>query len=370
MSSKSEFRPRVVAVTGGAGFIGSNLVRWLLKHEPEVKVVTIDALTYAGNLESLGDVVDNHGEDGDGRYQFIHGDIRDSRLVGMLLAGGAADVNGRTVPMPDAVLHLAAESHVDRSILGPAEFVSTNVQGTLNLLECLRSELKARPRAFRFVNVSTDEVYGSLSPDDPAFTETHPLAPNSPYSASKAGADCLVRAYRETFNLPLLTTRCSNNYGPFQFPEKLIPLMITRALSDQTLPVYGDGMNVRDWLYVTDHASAIWAVCTCGKLDESIYNIGGEAEVPNLVVVRTILAILERPDSLITFVPDRLGHDRRYAMDITRISTSLNWRPSVSFEEGLRRTVEWYRENESWWRRVQSEAYRASRALYLNSAAL
>ena len=364
------FAPRVVLVTGGAGFIGSNLVRWLLEHEPDVRVVNLDLLTYAGNLESCADIQVAHGAGGDGRYHFVHGDIRDARLVAELLAGRAMGPGSeRPLPSPDAVLHLAAESHVDRSILGPAEFVSTNVQGTLNLLTCAQAELQERPRDFRFVNVSTDEVYGALGPSDPAFTEQHPLQPNSPYSASKAGADCLVRAYAETFGLPCLTTRCSNNYGAYQFPEKLVPLMITRALGDEPLPVYGDGLNVRDWLHVRDHASAIWAVCTRGRLADGVYNIGGEAEVPNIDVVRRILELLGKPESLITFVRDRLGHDRRYAMDITHIRNSLGWTPTYSFGEGLQETVRWYVENEQWWRRVQSEAYRAANALYLQAPA-
>lgn len=362
------FSPRVVLVTGGAGFIGSNLVRWLLANEPALRVVNLDALTYAGNLESLTDVARSHGASGDRRYYFAHGDIRDPAFVSALLAGAATETgSGRPIPAPDAVLHLAAESHVDRSIMGPAAFVSTNVKGTLVLLECTRGELAVRPRDFRFVNVSTDEVYGSLGPADPAFDEQNPLKPNSPYSASKAGADCLVRAYAETFGISCLTTRCSNNYGPFQFPEKLIPLMITRALSNQPLPVYGDGHNVRDWLHVTDHASAIWAVCTRGRIEDEVYNIGGRAEMRNIDVVKLLLRELGKPDSLITHVTDRLGHDRRYAIDNTRISTQLGWEPRYAFERGIAETVRWYVENEEWWRRVQSEAYRASQALYLQS---
>lgn len=364
------FEPEVVLITGGAGFIGSNLVRWLLKANSAVRIVNVDALTYAGNLESLSDVVDEHGPEGDGRHYFVRGDVRDEPLLTDLLAGIAVEPGtGRSIPPPDAILHLAAESHVDRSILGPAQFVATNVQGTLNLLECTRRELTERARPFRFVNVSTDEVYGSLGPHDPAFTEYTPLAPNSPYSASKAGADCLVRAYAETFHLPCLTTRCSNNYGPFQFPEKLIPLMITRALEDKPLPVYGDGMNVRDWLHVIDHASAIWAVCTRGRLEDGVYNIGGESEIPNLEVVRTILDVLGKPESLIRFVQDRPGHDRRYAMDISRIRDRLGWHPTHTFATGLRETVQWYLEHSEWWRRVQSEAYRATQALYLPATA-
>lgn len=363
------FRPRTVVVTGGAGFIGSNLVRWLLTHERELAVVTLDALTYAGNLESLADVGERHGPGGDGRHFFVKGDVRDAALVGSLLSGDAREHGtGRTIPCVDAVLHLAAESHVDRSILGPADFVSTNVQGTHALLEAVRTELDARPRAFRFVNVSTNEVYGSLDAGDPAFTEAHPLRPNSPYSASKAAADCLVRAYTRTFGLPCLTTRSSNNYGPFQFPEKLVPLVITRALADQPLPVYGDGMNVRDWLHVEDHASAIWAVCTRGHLEDEVYNIGGNAERPNLVVVRMLLEELGKPESLITFVTDRLGHDRRYAMDNTFIQRRLAWEPTHEFEHGIRETVRWYTEHASWWRRVQTEAYRVTQALYLPPA--
>jgi dTDP-glucose 4,6-dehydratase len=368
-SSGQTFQPHCVLVTGGAGFIGSNLVRWILERHSDITVVNLDALTYAGNLESLSDVSERFGPGGEGRYFFIHGDIRDEKLVSSVLAGRARPPGASgPVPPTDAVLHLAAESHVDRSILGPADFVSTNVQGTHTLLQCTRAELAVRRREFRFVNVSTDEVYGSLTPNAAAFTETHPLLPNSPYSASKAGADCLVRAYGETFQLPCLTTRCSNNYGPYQFPEKLIPHMITRALCDQPLPLYGDGRHVRDWLYVTDHAAAIWEVCTRGQLQEGVYNIGGAAEMPNLELVRLLLRLLGKSESLITFVKDRPGHDRRYAMDISRISSSLGWSPEVTLREGLRRTVEWYMANEPWWRRVQTEAYRASHALYLASA--
>jgi dTDP-glucose 4,6-dehydratase len=365
---QTTFEPTVVLVTGGAGFIGSNLVRWLLAHDPKVAVVNLDLLTYAGNLESLEDVAAKHGPAGDGRYYFVAGDIADRELVSALLAGtGREPATGRAIPQVDAVLHLAAESHVDRSIMGPAVFVATNVQGTLSLLEATRAELTRAPRAFRFVNVSTDEVYGTLGPDDAPFTETTPLAPNSPYSASKTGADCLVRAYVETFGLPCLTTRCSNNYGPYQFPEKLIPLMTTRALADEPLPVYGDGMNVRDWLYVEDHASAIWAVCTRGRVGE-VYNIGGEAEVPNLVIIRRLLETLGKPESLIRFVQDRPGHDRRYAMDITKIRRELGWAPKHTIDQGLRDTVQWYLQNREWWERVLTEAYQASNAMYLAGA--
>lgn len=363
--SGDAFSPRVVLVTGGAGFIGSNLVRWILAHAPAVRVVTFDALTAAGNLESLGDVIAAHGPEGDGRHQFVHGDVRDGDLLGALLAGRASETGtGRSVRAPDAVLHLAAETHVDRSILAPASFVSTNVLGTQVLLDAVRAELLERPRDFRLVHVSTDEVYGSLAPGEAPFTERSPLAPNSPYAASKAGADHLVRAAVETHGLPCLTTRAGNNYGRYQFPEKLVPLMVTRAIDDLPLPVYGDGMQVRDWLHVDDHAHALWTVLTRGRLADRVYNVGGGDERPNLDVVRALLAALGKPESLITHVRDRPGHDRRYALDATRLA-ALGWRPTRGLAEGLRETARWYRENEGWWRRVQSEAYRAARALYL-----
>ena len=248
--------------------------------------------------------------------------------------------------------------------MGPSVFVETNVKGTLTLLEACRAELGARPRPFRFLHVSTDEVYGSLGPDDPPFCETTPIACNSPYSASKAASDLLVRAYGETFELPALITRCSNNYGPYQFPEKLIPLMITRALRDEPLPVYGDGMNVRDWVYVEDHAEALWRVLVAGDVG-AVYNIGGESEIPNLELVRRLLALLSKPDSLIRFVTDRPGHDRRYAMDISRIRSTLGWSPRRDFATGLSATVEWYLSHRTWWERVLSEAYRTAAAMYL-----
>ena len=358
------FAPTCVLVSGGAGFIGSNFIRWLLDHERAVHVINLDALTYAGNLESLEDVDRAHGANGDSRYTFIRGDVRDVDVVRDLLRGTA---QGRTTPPPDCVIHMAAESHVDRSIMGPSVFVDTNIRGTLTMLEACRDELATNQRPLRFIQVSTDEVYGSLGPDDPAFTETTPLEPNSPYSASKAGADLLVRSYVETFGFPALITRCSNNYGPYQFPEKLIPLMITRALADQPLPVYGDGLNVRDWLHVEDHATAIWAVATRGRVGE-VYNIGGSAELANITVVRQLLRCLGKPESLIHYVEDRAGHDRRYAMNTDRICRVLGWRPSYRFDAGLAATVEWYLGNRRWWERVLNEAYRASNALYLKGA--
>src|SRR2546422_5296977 len=365
------FVPRCVMVTGGAGFIGVNFVRWLLAHEPDLHVVNLDLLTYAGNLESLDDVFQQHGPRGDGRHYFIRADIRDFGTVSRVLAGEATEApdsagTARPIPPPDAVVHMAAESHVDRSIMGPAAFVETNVQGTLTLLEACRARLGVSDRPFRFLHVSTDEVYGSLGESDAAFTEVTPLAPNSPYSASKAGSDLLVRAYVETFGCPTLITRCSNNYAPYQFPEKLIPLMITRALADQPLPVYGDGLNVRDWLHVEDHASAVWEVLTRGRLGE-IYNIGGSAEQPNVAVVRALLAVLGKPESLIRHRTDRPGHDRRYAMNSEKIARELAWRPRHQFRPGLEETVRWYLEHRRWWERVLSEAYRASNALYLKS---
>ena len=348
-------------MTGGAGFIGSNFIRWVLEHDPAVKIVNLDFLTYAGNLESLEDVNEKHGTYGENRYRFVHGDIRDSSLVADLLSGARGMEDG---DVPDSIVHFAAESHVDRSIMGPGVFVETNVNGTLALLEATRAELGQRPRGFRFLHVSTDEVHGTLGSDDPAFTEDTPIAPNSPYSASKAGSELLVRAYVETYGLPALITRCSNNYGPYQFPEKLIPLMVTRALADEQLPVYGDGKNVRDWLHVSDHAEAIWTVLTKGQTAE-VYNIGGEAEIPNIDIVRELLAILEKPESLIQFVADRPGHDRRYAMDISKISTELDREPRFNFESGIAETVQWYLAHQTWWKRVLSEAYRAASSFYL-----
>jgi len=367
----AEFSPRCLLVTGGVGFIGSHFVRWVLGHRPEIQVVNLDVLTYAANPESLADVLQQYGPTGDGRYYFIRGDIREASTITAVLRGEASEtlaggLAGRTVPPPDAVVHLAAESHVDRSIMGPAIFVDTNVRGTLTLLECIRARLVNAPRPFRFLHVSTDEVYGTLGPTDPPFTEATPLAPRSPYSASKAGADLLVEAYRETFELPVLITRCSNNYGPHQFPEKLIPLMITRALRNEALPLYSDGLNVRDWLHVEDHARALWVTLTRGQIGR-VYNVGGESERTNLDVVKAILRLLGKPEALIRFVEDRPGHDRRYAMDVSRIRTELNWKADHSFEEGLRETVEWYVTHEEWWTRVLTEAYRAATELYLGS---
>jgi dTDP-glucose 4,6-dehydratase len=365
----AEFNPRCLLVTGGAGFIGSHFVRWVLTHHPEIRVANLDALTYAANPESLADVLERYGPDGDGRYYFVRSDIREAPTITTLLQGEASETlpggrAGRTVPPPDAVVHLAAESHVDRSIMGPAIFIDTNVRGTLTLLECIRGELLRAPRLLRFLHVSTDEVYGALGPTDPPFTEATPLAPRSPYSASKAGSDLLVQAYHETFELPVLITRCSNNYGPYQFPEKLIPLMITRALRNESLPLYADGLNVRDWLHVEDHARALWVILTQGQIGR-VYNIGGESERTNLDVVKAILRFLEKPEALIRFVKDRPGHDRRYAMDASRMRTELDWKASRGFEEGLRETVEWYVTHEDWWTRVLTEAYRAATELYL-----
>ena len=346
-------------VTGGAGFIGANLVRWLLENVPDVHVVNYDLLTYAGNRESLTDVEARFGGTGDGRYFFVHGDIRDASSVAAVLAGHTRDsIDNRPVSRPDAVLHLAAETHVDRSIAGPTSFVSTNVQGTLSVLEGVKQELDAHPRDFRLINVSTDEVYGSLRESEAAFTEQHPLRPNNPYSASKAGADCLVRAYVETFGLPCITTRSSNNYGPYQFPEKLVPYMIIHALAGEPLPLYGDGAHVRDWLHVLDHAQAIWRVCLHGRIEDAVYNIGGNSERANIDVVREILGVLGKSDSLIEFVPERPGHDRRYAMNATRIHEQLGWAPAYTFEHGLRETIAWYAGNERWWKQVQREAHR------------
>lgn len=342
----------MILVTGGAGFIGVNFVLgWLA--ESDEPVVNLDKLTYAGNPRSLAAL------DGDPRHVFVKGDIGDRVLVGELLARHR----------PRAVVNFAAESHVDRSIHGPEEFILTNVVGTFHLLDAVRGYWNALPdaekAAFRFLHVSTDEVYGSLGPSDPAFTEETPYAPNSPYSASKASSDHLVRAYHHTYGLPTLTTNCSNNYGPYQFPEKLIPLMILNALRGKPLPVYGDGMNVRDWLYVGDHCSAIRAVLAGGRPGET-YNVGGWNEMPNLVIVKTLCALLDeaRPDPagprerLVTFVKDRPGHDRRYAIDARKIDRELGWKPAETFESGIRKTVSWYLEHLPWVEDVASGDYR------------
>ena len=342
-----------ILVTGGAGFIGANFVLdWIAgSDEP---VVNLDKLTYAGNLETLASL------QGNPRHIFVQGDIGDTALVSRLL----------TEHQPRAVVNFAAESHVDRSIHGPGDFVQTNIVGTFNLLESVRgywSDLAdADKAAFRFLHVSTDEVYGSLSKDDPAFAETNRYEPNSPYSASKAASDHLVRAWHHTYGLPVLTTNCSNNYGPYHFPEKLIPLMIVNALAGKNLPVYGDGMQIRDWLYVKDHCSAIRRVLEAGKLGET-YNVGGWNEKPNTEIVKTVCKLLDelRPKAdgssyatLITYVTDRPGHDRRYAIDARKLERELGWKPAETFETGIRKTVQWYLDHPDLVQNVQSGAYR------------
>jgi dTDP-glucose 4,6-dehydratase len=342
----------MILVTGGAGFIGANFVLdWLAgSDEP---VVNLDKLTYAGNMETLAPLK------GDPRHIFVRGDIGDSALVGELLARHR----------PRAVLHFAAESHVDRSIADPEAFIQTNIVGTFRLLEVVRKYWSGLPAAekaaFRFLQVSTDEVYGSLKPADPAFSETNRYEPNSPYSASKAASDHLTRAYHHTYGLPVLTTNCSNNYGPYHFPEKLIPLMIVNALAGKPLPVYGDGQQVRDWLYVKDHCSGIRRVLEAGKPGET-YNIGGNNEKPNIDIVHAVCALLDelRPRAggsyreQIAFIKDRPGHDRRYAIDAGKMTRELGWKPAETFETGIRKTVQWYLDNPEWVTHVQSGAYR------------
>ncbi len=342
----------MILVTGGAGFIGANFILDWIAATGEA-VVNLDALTYAGNLESLASL------DGDARHLFVKGDIGDRALLDRLFAEHR----------PRAVVHFAAESHVDRSIHGPEAFIKTNVEGTFTLLEATRAHWAAlaepQKSSFRFHHVSTDEVYGSLSKSDPPFTETDTYEPNSPYSASKAASDHLVRAWHHTYGLPVLTTNCSNNYGPYHFPEKLIPLMIVNALAGKPLPVYGDGQQIRDWLYVKDHAAAIREVLARGRVGET-YNVGGWNEQPNIDIVKTVCALLDelRPDPagsyqrLITYVTDRPGHDRRYAIDARKIERELGWRPSETFETGIRKTVRWYLDHPEWIARVQSGAYR------------
>ncbi len=342
-----------ILVTGGAGFIGGNFVLdWVAgTNEP---VINVDKLTYAGNVETLSSL------QGSPNHIFVQGDIGDRPLVEHLLAENK----------PRAVINFAAESHVDRSIHGPGDFIETNIVGTFNLLESVRGYWSALPvaekAAFRFLHVSTDEVYGSLAKDDPAFAETNRYEPNSPYSASKAASDHLVRAWHHTYGLPVLTTNCSNNYGPFHFPEKLIPLMIVNALAGKPLPVYGDGMQIRDWLYVKDHCSAIRRVLEAGRLGET-YNVGGWNEKPNIEIVKTVCALLDelspRADGKpyveqITYVTDRPGHDRRYAIDATKIHRELDWKPAETFESGIRKTVQWYLDNPVWVTNVQSGQYR------------
>ena len=343
----------MILVTGGAGFIGGNFVLdWLAQSQEPV--VNLDKLTYAGNLETLAPLA------GDARHIFVQGDIGDSALVARLLAEHR----------PRAVVNFAAESHVDRSIHSPDDFIQTNIVGTFKLLEAVRAywgELpEAEKTAFRLLHVSTDEVYGSLSASDAAFTETHRYEPNSPYSASKAASDHLVRAYHHTYGLPVLTTNCSNNYGPYHFPEKLIPLVIVNALAGKALPVYGDGMQVRDWLYVKDHCSAIRRVLEAGELGE-VYNVGGWNEKPNIDIVNTVCVLLDELrtregggsySTQISYVKDRPGHDRRYAIDASKIERELGWRPAETFETGIRKTVQWYLANPEWVANVQSGAYR------------
>ena len=345
-----------ILVTGGAGFIGSNYIRCVLREQPSWRVINLDALTYAGNPESLEDLAT------DERYRFVLGNTCDRPLVERLLVE----------EQPTYVLHFAAESHVDRSIDGPSAFVKTNVNGTFTLLDAVRCWWRELPEerqaAFRFLHVSTDEVYGSLGATG-LFTEDTPYAPNSPYSASKAASDHFVRAYHHTYGLPTLTTNCSNNYGPYQFPEKLIPLMILNALAGKPLPVYGDGMQVRDWLYVEDHCRAILTVLAQGKPGET-YNIGGHNEMANIRIVHTLCALLDelrpRPDGKsytdqITYVADRPGHDRRYAIDAGKIGRELGWLPQETFDTGIRKTVEWYLENLNWCERITSGKYRQER---------
>ncbi len=352
--------PRVLLMTGAAGFIGANTVTWLLREQPDVRIISYDALTYAAHPETLSMVTAGAAA----RHQFVRGDVRDGDLLSRVLRGDATDALGAPIPPPDAVWHLAAESHVDRSIVGPAAFVETNVHGTLKVLEAVRASRDAG-RSVRLLHVGTDEVYGALTPGEAAFTETRQLAPSSPYAASKAAADLLVQAWARTYGLDAVITRCSNNYGPFQFPEKLIPLMITRALADEPLPVYGDGRQVRDWLHAEDHASALWAAHVRGRSDGSVYNIGAHGEMENLEVVLMVLRALGRPESLITHVRDRPAHDRRYAMDATRLRTETGWRPSVAFDDGLARTIAWYLAHEAWWRALSAVSREATEALYL-----
>jgi dTDP-glucose 4,6-dehydratase len=323
-----------VLVTGGCGFIGSNFIRYLLKNNKHVSIVNLDLLTYAGNPENLRDIK------GHRSYKFVRGDIADGKLVNRILSGGI-----------DVIVNFAAESHVDRSIHHPAVFLQTNVLGTQVLIEAARQH-----KIKRYIQISTDEVYGSLNKNDRPFTEKSPLDPSSTYSASKASADLLIKAYEKTFGYAAIITRGTNNYGPYQFPEKVIPLFISNALEDKPLPLYGDGQNIRDWLYVEDHCRAIDCVMRHGVLGQ-VYNIAGQSERSNLEITKTILKSLNKPKSLITFVKDRPGHDRRYALDIAKIKKELGWQPKYKFENGIRQTVDWYLNNQSWWKRIKTGEY-------------
>lgn len=339
-----------ILVTGGAGFIGSNFVQYILDQEDDICLINLDLLTYAGNLENLRNC------ENDPRYHFVKGDVRDRDLLQELFT--KYDI--------DTVVHFAAESHVDRSITEPEVFLTTNILGTQALLDAAKAHWKLEPdnkysrdyrEGVRYLQVSTDEVYGALGKAG-MFTETTPLSPNSPYSASKASADLMVRAYHQTFGLPVNITRCSNNYGPYQFPEKLIPLMIHNAENNKSLPVYGDGMQIRDWLHVKDHCAAIWTVLKRGRVGE-IYNVGGNNEKANIEIVRLILHSLGKSEDLITYVQDRPGHDRRYAIDNTKITTELGWKPAYTFEQGIAETIKWYQAHQEWMERIVSGAYAA-----------
>lgn len=343
------FTPKNILVTGGAGFIGSNFVQHVLGSESDVRITNLDALTYAGSQLALAAFGD------DDRYEFVRGNITDVNLVTNILS----------IKQIDTIVHFAAESHVDRSITGPEAFIDTNIVGTFRLLDSARSVWSDCLESRRFLHVSTDEVYGTLSATDPAFTEITPFAPNSPYAASKASSDMLARSYFHAYGFPVVTTNCSNNYGPYQFPEKLIPLMIVNALAGKSLPIYGDGQQIRDWLYVDDHCSAIWRAISAGELGRT-YNVGGNNEMPNMDIVHSICDLLDelnpREDSLsyreqIQFIEDRPGHDRRYAVDASRIATELDWTPSESFASGIRKTVCWYLENAEWLETVENEQH-------------
>ena len=323
-----------ILVTGGAGFIGSNFVHWALAHWPDTHIVNLDALTYAGNLANLA------GVENDARYTFVHGDIADAGLLNRLMAAGV-----------DAVVNFAAESHVDRSLMSSEPFVRTNVVGTQQLLDAAR-----RHDVERFLQVSTDEVYGSLGPEG-SFTESSTLSPNSPYAASKAAADLICRAYHHSFGLPVIVSRCSNNYGPYQFPEKVIPLFLTNLFEDKKVPLYGDGLNVRDWIYVEDHCAALGAVLEKGAPGE-VYNVGADCELTNLELTHRILTACGKDDSAIEYVEDRPGHDRRYAIDSTKLHTELGWTPQHAFDDALAQTIQWYRDHSDWWQSIKSGAYR------------
>jgi dTDP-glucose 4,6-dehydratase len=349
-----------ILVTGGCGFIGSNFIRHAFGRTTGLFITNLDLLTYSGNTKNLNDIVDHENDGSLPRYRFIQENIENVDFVANLIRKSIDDI---ATPPIDAIVHFAAESHVDRSIIGPLQFFETNVLGTAALVEAVRIVRNHIPKHFRFIHVSTDEVYGDLRADEPPNSESKTLVPTSPYAASKASSDLIVGSYFRTFDLPAIVTRCSNNYGPFQYPEKLIPLMVTKALNRDKLPVYGNGANIRNWVHVDDHCAALWALLHRGRLG-TCYNIGGDSELSNLEIVRKILSFLDLPETLITFVTDRPAHDERYSLETRRIREHTGWKPTIPFDDGLESTIDWYRNHQEWWKPLLPESNRVLNELY------